>query len=72
MNTNDNNYYVDDPLWDSEGCSIDNSCCSEPSLPWFYRQMPLMVNEDVEARICRDQESSTEDVLIGELQLYVQ
>ena len=72
MNTNENYYYVDDPVWDGEGCSIDNSCCTEPSLPWFYRQMPLMVNEDVEARICRDQESSNEDVLIGELQLYVQ
>ena len=72
MKNINNNYYIDDPLWDGKGCSINNSCCSEPSQPWFYRQMPLMVNEDVETRICRDEVSSNEDILVGELQLYVQ
>ena len=62
---------IDDPVWDSEGCSNDNSCCSEPSLPWFYRQLPLTANEDIETRLCRDEVSSSEDILIRELQLYV-
>ena len=67
-------YYNNDHVWDGEGCSVDNSCCSEPSLPWFYRQIPgpLTVNEHVETRICCDQPSSNKDILIGELQLYVQ
>ena len=72
MDTYGNIYFIDDPVWDGEGCSVDNSCCSEPNQPWFYHQMPLTVNEDVETRICRDQASSNEDVLVGELQLYVQ
>ena len=63
--------FIDDPVWDGEGCSSDNSCCSQPSLPWFYRQIPLTSNEDIETRLCRDEPSFHEDVLIRELQLYV-
>ena len=63
---------TDDPVWDGDGCSSDTNCCSDPSLPWFYRQIPLTASEDIETRICRDQGSGNEDVLIRELQLYVQ
>ena len=65
-------YKTDDPVWDGEGCSSENSCCSDPNLPWFYRQIPLTASEDIEARICRDEASSNEDVLVREIQLYVQ
>ena len=65
-------YHTSDPVWDGEDCSVNNSCCSEPSLPWFYRQIPLTTSEDIETRICRDEASSNEDVLIKELQLYIQ
>ena len=61
----------DDPVWDGDDCSSENSCCSEPNLPWFYRQIPLTASEDIETRICRDEASSNEDVLIKQLQLYV-
>ena len=64
--------YTNDPVWDGDGCSSENSCCSEPSLPWFYRQIPLTASEDIEIRICRDQESGDEDVLVRQLRLYVQ
>ena len=65
-------YFTTDPVWDGKGCSSENSCCSEPNLPWFYRQIPLTANKDIEARICRDAAFSNEDVLVKELQLYVQ
>ena len=65
-------FHIDDPVWDGEGCSSDNSCCSEPSLPWFFRQLPLTASEDIETRICRDDDSSDEDVLVRELKLFVQ
>ena len=61
-----------DPVWDGEGCSSDNNCCSEPNLPWFYRQLPRIASEDIETRICRDQVSTGENVLIWRIQLYVQ
>ena len=61
-----------DPVWDGEGCSSNNNCCSEPNLPWFYRQLPRIASEDIETRICRDQVSTEENVLIQRIQLYVQ
>ena len=64
--------YTDDPVWDGDGCSNGNSCCSEPSLPWFYHQLPLTASEDIETRICSDKTSSIEDVLVRELQMYIQ
>ena len=65
-------FSVSDPVWDGKDCSSGNSCCSEPSLPWFHRQIPLPTNEDIEIRICRDEASSNEDVLVEQIQLYVQ
>ena len=65
-------YLTTDPVWDGEGCSNNNNCCSDPNLPWFYRQIPLTANKDIEARICRDEKSTNEDVLVKELQLCVQ
>ena len=65
-------YHTSDPVWDGKECSSENSCCSEPNLPWFYRQIPLTDKKDIEARICRDEVFTNEGVLIQELQLYVQ
>ena len=65
------NYYTADPVWDGKSCSSENNCCSEPSLPWFYRQIPLTANNDIEARICCDQAFDDEGVLVRDLRLYV-
>ena len=66
------NYLTTDPVWDGKECSSENSCCSDPNLPWFYRQIPLTANNDIEARICCDQPFDDEGVLVQEFQLYVQ
>ena len=65
-------YFTDDPVWDGKNCSSENNCCADPSLPWFYCQLPLTASEDIETRICCDEASSNEDVLVRDLQLYVQ
>ena len=65
-------YYTSDPVWDGEGCPSDSSCCSEPSLPWFHRQIPLTSDKYLEARICRDEPYSNEGILVKEIKLYVQ
>ena len=62
-------YFTGDPLWDGRGCSASNSCCAQPNLPWFYHQIPLTSNDNVEARICYDQD---EAILVKEIQLNVQ
>ena len=65
-------YFIGDPLWDGNGCSSKDNCCTQPNLPWFYRQIPLTSSEDLEARICYDQIFADEAVLVKEIQLYVQ
>ncbi|XP_065914398.1 uncharacterized protein [Dysidea avara] len=65
-------YFTDDPVWDGEGCPSKNSCCSEPNLPWFFRQIPLTSDKNLEARICHDQHFSNEGVLVTEIKLYIQ
>ena len=65
-------YCTADPVWDGKECSSENSCCAQPNLPWFYRQIPLTANNDIEARICRDEAFTNEGVLVRELQLYIQ
>jgi len=65
-------FYTNDPLWDGEGCKDNNKCCDDASLPWFTRQLPEIKQDDVEVRICHDQAVDDEDVVIDQLQLFVQ
>ena len=65
-------YFTGDPLWDGKGCGTQNTCCVDPNLPWFFRQLPLTNGEDIEARICYDQSFADESVLVKEARLYVQ
>ena len=62
--------YTSNPLWDGRGCLSDHNCCSDPNQPWFYRLIPLATSEDIEARICHDE--NREHIPIQELKLYVQ
>jgi len=65
-------YFTSNPVWDGKGCPSLNSCCSEPNLPWFYRQIPLTSDKNIEARICHDQVFKDEGVLVKEIKLYIQ
>ena len=61
-----------DPLWDGEDC--EGSCCSNGKTPpWFSVQLPTSTNEDIEARICANEHSDTnEDIFIEIFEIYVQ
>ena len=64
--------YTNDTLWDGKGCLPENSCCYDAGMPWFFRQFPAITTEDIEVRICRDQEFADEGVAVRQLQLYIQ
>ena len=64
-------YFLSDPLWDGSGCSSDNNCCSNINLPWFQYQLSQMATDDIEVRICTNQDFSDEGILIDILELYV-
>ena len=64
--------YTHDPLWDGHGCGSRSTCCSFNSPPWFCKQLPQLTTDDIELRLCNDQGTEDEDVLIEIIELYVQ
>ena len=64
-------FYSDDPLWDGAGCGPANTCCSLNNPPWFLKQLPSTTTDDIEMRMCFDQEFVDEDIPIEIIELYV-
>ena len=52
-------------LWDGEGCRNHNDT-------WFYRQLPKATTDDIEMRVCRDEDRDNEDILIQSVDIYIQ
>jgi len=67
-----NQYIISELVWDGKGCPDENSCCSFANHPWFFKQIPLTSNKNLEARICHNEVFSNEGVLVKEIKLYVQ
>ena len=65
-------FYGDDPLWDGAGCGGQNACCSFNTPPWFHRQLPQPITDDIEMRVCRDERSLFEDIAIESIDVYIQ
>ena len=61
-----------DPLWDGLDCSTGNTCCDNPNLPWFYRELNMATMDDVEVRICTSEIFADEAILVDLLVLYIQ
>jgi len=64
-------YYPNNKVWDGENCFSNNSCCAQPNMPYFYRQLSMEVKEDIEVRLITNQNFFDEAVLIGSMELYV-
>ena len=73
-----NCYVVDtflpnDPLWDGQQCDNEGTCCTGTNTPpWFNMELPDSTTDDIEVRICHDQNTNDEDSPIKLLELYVQ
>ena len=65
-------FYGDDPLWDGEGCGEFNTCCSWNTPPWFMKQLSSPTSDDIEMRLCCDQNRSDEDITVETVEIYVQ
>ena len=61
-----------DPLWDGTGCRSASTCCSFNNPPWFRKTLPSVTNQDIEMRLCRNQNFGDEDVGVESVELYVQ
>ena len=47
----ENQWYLDDPLWDSQGCASGSTCCDRGG-PWFSTSLNQVVSDDIEMRMC--------------------
>ena len=65
------NQFYDSPLWDGAECGSTNECCTYQYPPWFYKSLGQGTSDDVEMRVCRDEASTNEDVLIEKVDIYV-
>ena len=65
-------YYLDDPLWDGDGCGPTSTCCSFNNPPWFSKQLPSSTTDDIEMRLCVDKNPQDEDLAIEKIVLYIQ
>ena len=65
-------YVTSDPLWDGAGCGSRSTCCSFNNPPWFYRELPHPTADDIEMRVCRDDNRDNEEFAIEIIDIYVQ
>ena len=63
-------WYLDDPLWDSQGCASGSTCCDRGG-PWFTTTLSQEVSDDIEVRMCFGEYSYNEDVGVEQLEIYV-
>ena len=65
-------FFPDDPLWDGSGCGSESTCCSFNSPPWFHKELPSPTSDDIEMRVCCDEDRSNEDIAMSSVEIYVQ
>ena len=63
-------WYMDNPLWDGQGCHSSSRCCDNRRQPWFWQILPEMTDSDIEVRWLRPT-GSAYNVAIEQLELYV-
>ena len=69
-----NRFFPDDPLWDGQQCDNDEAtCCTGTNTPpWFSVALPNSTSDNIEVRMCHDQDTTDEDTPIQLLELFVQ
>ena len=68
----DRQWYTEDPLWDGEGCGGSSTCCEFNNPPWFCKDLPQSTTDDIELRLCSDQNIDNEDSALELINIYVQ
>jgi len=58
-------------LWDGEGCVVGLECCNFNSPPWFSVQLPAATTDNIDVRLCADEDTANENIYIDILELFV-
>ena len=62
-------WYLDDPLWDSQGCASGSTCCTRGG-PWFSTVLGQEVSDDIEMRMCFHGSISIDNIGVEQLEIY--
>ena len=62
---------ADIPLWDGTGCDSSSTCCIFNNPPYFCKTLDAPTTNDIEVRLCGNQETSNEDTPIEVIELYI-
>jgi len=65
-------FYLNDPLWDGEGCASSSSCCEFNSPPWFCKSLPQHTMDSLEIRLCNYFSISEADKIITLINILMQ
>jgi len=54
------------PLWNG------NNTCASHTQSWFHRRLEQFISDDIEVRVCKGQAKNKEDIIIGQIEIFVQ
>ena len=63
-------WYLDDPLWDSQGCVSGSSCCNRGG-PWFTTTLSQEVRDDIEVRMCLLYGPGDDNIGVDQLEIFI-
>ena len=67
----DNTFFSRNPLWDGEGCIASSTCCSRINHPYFIKHLETPTTNDIDLRVCIQDDDATENILIEIVELYI-
>ncbi len=63
-------YFMRDPLWDGMGCGPESACCNHTQ--WFCKDLGETTTSNLELRVCTNEATTTENILLEDIEFYVQ
>ena len=65
-------FHPNDTLWDGQQCVAEETpCCTHPNMPWFLKTLSENTTEDIEVRMCGDENARNEDTPLQAVELFV-
>ncbi len=65
-------FFPNDTLWDGQVCGEICTCCTGTTASWFCKTLPLATRENVEVRLCADENNNNENIPIELIAIYMQ
>ena len=50
---------------------MEGPCCNVPGIPWFHKILNSPTTDDIELRVCADQDTGDEDVPVSLYEIYI-